>query len=1022
MRILVLLCLAAPAIQAQSITAALSGYVRDSTHAFMPEAVVTATSAATGLAAEAHANAAGYYRLPGLPPGRYSVTATHHGFAPHRQEVTLTLDARLRLDFTLAPAAGATSLTVAELVSESLSTGLTLDHARLTGLPLNRRDFLQLSLLAPGVAPPVPGSELSTDGSFAMHASGAREEFNNFTIDGSDNNDGYTNRYVLQPPVESIAEFRVLTGSYTAEYGRSAGAQVNVLTRSGTNAFHGALYEYLRNRRLDARNFFDAAANPKYARNQAGASLGGPIRKDRAFFFANYEGLRERQGITRLATVPLAAHRAGDFSAVGAPVIDPFTQQPFPNARIPVSRIAPLARRVFALFPEANTGAASGNFLAQPVLRDTLDQAIARHDHRLSTHDDLTVRYGYGRGHRYDPFSAGAATVPGFGNFNDNTGHNLSAQHTRTLSPSAVWTLRAAFARAYREARQENYTTNVGAAWGAGWLNVPPRDFGYPSMEIAGLSSIGDADLFPLRRTTTTWQAQPSLQILRGAHALRFGGDLRRFRAGGYLDYFARGSLNFSGAFTTNGGADLLLGLPTLGIQARFDNRQDLRTHALNFYAQDDWRIAPRLTLTLGLRYEYNAPPTDPEDRMYALNLSTMSLDRTGTNGVPRGGLRPDRNNFAPRLGVAWTPLSHTTVRAGYGYFHDPNMLVVSSSLYFNPPLFNVRVFFPSEDSLLTLDDPFPLSGGFAPPPSPTTLSPGIRTASLQHWNLTVERTLAAATTLSAGYVGSKGTHLNRSRDLNQAVPGPGDIGLRRPLPDYDSIFFTESGGNSIYHSLQALVNRRFTGGLSLLASYTWSKSIDDSSAFLATNADANFPQNSRDYAAERARSSFDVSHRLSAAAVYNAPHGVALRAIATAQTGAPFTPILRFDNSNTGNASGNNGYDRPNVSYDPRLSTRTPERWFNTGAFSTARPFSFGNAGRNIVEAPGLINFDVSATRGFRVTETLRLTAEAQVFNLTNTAHFNLPERFADEPSTFGHILSARAPRQLQLALRLHF
>lgn len=253
-------------------------------------------------------------------------------------------------------------------------------------------------------------------------------------------------------------------------------------------------------------------------------------------------------------------------------------------------------------------------------------------------------------------------------------------------------------------------------------------------------------------------------------------------------------------------------------------------------------------------------------------------------------------------------------------------------------------------------------------------------------------------------------------------MPGPGDIGLRRPLPDYDSIFFTESGGNSIYHSLQALVNRRFTGGLSLLASYTWSKSIDDSSAFLATNADANFPQNSRDYAAERARSSFDVSHRLSAAAVYNAPHGVALHAIATAQTGAPFTPILRFDNSNTGNASGNNGYDRPNVSYDPRLSTRTPERWFNTGAFSTARPFSFGNAGRNIVEAPGLINFDVSATRGFRVTETLRLTAEAQVFNLTNTAHFNLPERFADEPSTFGHILSARAPRQLQLALRLHF
>ncbi|MCC6291083.1 MAG: TonB-dependent receptor [Bryobacterales bacterium] len=1022
MRIFVLLCLVPASLQAQLVTATLSGYVRDASHAFIPGAAVTATASSAGLTVEARANAAGYYRLPALAPGRYTVTATHDGFAPQREEVTLTLDARLRLDFTLAPEAGATSITVAELVSESLSTGLTLDRARLAGLPLNRRDFLQLSLLAPGVVPPVPGSELSTDGSFAMHASGAREEFNNFTIDGADNNDGYTNRYVLQPPVESIAEFRVLTGSYTAEYGRNAGAQVNVLTRSGTNAFHGAVYEYLRNRRLDARNFFDAAANPKYARNQAGASLGGPIRKDRAFFFANYEGLRERQGITRLATVPTAAQRAGDLSADGAPVIDPFTQQPFPNARIPAARISPLAPRVLALFPAASSGAASGNLLAQPVLRDTLDQAIVRFDQRLATHGDLTLRYGYGRGHRYDPFSAGAATVPGFGNFNENSGHNLTAQHTHTLSPSAVWTLRAAFARSFREARQENHATNVGAAWGVNWLNVPPRDFGYPSMEIAGLSSIGDADLFPLRRSTTAWQAQPSLQLLRGAHALRFGADLRRFRAHGYLDYFARGSLNFSGALTTSGVADLLLGLPILGIQAQFDNRQDLRTHALNFYAQDDWRLAPRLTLTLGLRYEYNSPPTDPDGRMYALNPATMRLERTGANGVPRGGLRPDRNNFAPRIGLAWTPVPRTTLRAGYGFFHDANMLVVSSSLYFNPPLFNIRVFFPSEDSLLTLNDPFPTGGGFAPPPSPTTISPDLRTASLQHWNLAIERELDAATSLSLGYVGSKGTHLNRSRDLNQPAPGPGVVDERRPSPDFGSIFFTESGGNSIYHSLQALVNRRLARRVSLLASYTWAKSIDDASAFLATNADANFPQNSRDYAAERARSSFDVSHRLSAAAVFEAPFGIVLRTITTAQTGAPFTPILRFDNSNTGNASGNNGYDRPDVSANPRLDARTPERWFDTGAFSPARPFTFGNAGRNIVEAPGLVNFDVSAARLFRLTETLRLTVEAQMFNLTNTAHFNLPERYADEPSTFGRILSARSPRQLQFALRLHF
>jgi len=314
-------------------------------------------------------------------------------------------------------------------------------------------------------------------------------------------------------------------------------------------------------------------------------------------------------------------------------------------------------------------------------LRDTLDQLIARYDHKLGARDAVTLRYGFGRGNVFEPFSAGAATVPGFGNFNNNTGHNFTAQWTRTVSPSMVATMRFAYARSFREAKQENYRTNVGDRKSMNWLNVLPRDYGYPSMEVAGFSSIGDADLFPLQRKTSTWQWQPSVQWVRGRHAVRVGGDARRFRAKGYLDYFARGSLSFSGALTTNGLADLLLGLPTFGIQSQFDNRQDLGTYALNLYAQDDWRVTPTLTFNYGVRYEYNAPAVDPEDRMYAFHLGERRLDQVGTNGVPRGGMRADRNNLAPRVGLAWTPWARTTVRAGYGFFYDANMLVVSSSL-----------------------------------------------------------------------------------------------------------------------------------------------------------------------------------------------------------------------------------------------------------------------------------------------------------------------------------------------------
>jgi hypothetical protein len=347
-------------------------------------------------------------------------------------------------------------------------------------------------------------------------------------------------------------------------------------------------------------------------------------------------------------------------------------------------------------------------------------------------------------------------------------------------------------------------------------------------------------------------------------------------------------------------------------------------------------------------------------------------------------------------------------------------MLVVNSSLYFNPPYFNVRAFFPTRTSLLTLDNPFPANGGLASV-SPNTLSPDLSTAYIQNWSFALERQFGA-TRVTAAYAGSKGTNLIRSRDINQALPGPGTVALRRPLPQYGGIFFSESGANSSYQSMQLSLGRRFARRFSVQAAYTLAKSIDDASAFLGTQPDANFPQNSRNYRAERALSSFDVRHRLTSAWVVDAPGRVEIRGILTAQTGQPFTPYLRFDNSNTGNSGGIFGMDRPDVLHSPALSNPGPAEWFDVTAFAVPAPYHFGNAGRNILTGPGLFSLDMAVSRRFPIRERASVSIDVEAFNLLNHANFDLPERYADQPATFGRIFSARAPRQLQLALRFGF
>ncbi|HEY3381782.1 MAG TPA: TonB-dependent receptor [Vicinamibacterales bacterium] len=1020
--------------RAQVTTGIISGYVFDPSGRLIANAEVSVSDNLHAVARTTTTDNAGLYRFAELPPAAYDVSAAAQGLERiHRAQVPLAVNSQVRVDFHL-PLAGIaqTVLVTAPLEpmqAESAELGSILDQRRIQALPINRRDFLQLAMLTSGVNPPAEGSELSSRGSFAMHANGGREEYNNFLLDGVDNNDPYVNRFVVQPPVDSIQEFKIATNSYSAEYGRSASGQVNVITRSGTNRFDVTAYEYFRNQALNARNVFDTAPDkPVFERNQFGFSVGGPLLRNRTFVFANVDRLRERRTATRLSTVPTDLQRSGNLSELATPVIDPFTRQPYAGNIIPTGRIDPVALKVLDLFPRANRAGLSGNYVHDAPVREDQDQMAIRVDHRLSNAGQLTVRYNRGMVDAFDPYAEDTDTVSGFGNSYRDPAHNALLQYQHVLGSHAFSSTRFGFNRYSREILSEHAGVDVGRLWGVNWLQVPERDFGYPTITIAGFSKVGDAITLPIRRHTTTLQLAQSLSLDRGRHLWRLGAEIRHQRLDGNLDMLARGSLTFSGFVSGTGISDLLLGLPSFGMQSRADNTLQLRTTAYSAYVQDDWKIRPDLTLNLGVRYEYNTPSVDPANHMSSFDPATGTVIPVGSGSISPSGVQPDWNNVAPRVGIAWSPGAGLVVRGGYGVYYDSGMFEVNSAQYFNPPQFTLRVYFPTQFSLLTLANPFPSTGGFAPPPSLSTLSPDLTTSVMQHWNVGVQRQLGSVGTATVSYAGSKGSHLIRPRDLNQPRPGTGDVQDRRPYPEYGSIFFIESAGRSTFHSLQVLFSRPMTSGVAVSAAYTLSRSMDDGSSFLGTKGDPNFPQDSRNMAAQWGPSNFDIRHRFSASFICQLPSGsiitrhTELRGIVTLQSGQPFTPLLRFDNSNTGNTGQQSGSDHPNLVGDPATSDPTADRWFNTSALAVPEPATFGNAGRNILRGPGYASVDLSLARRFRLGNRSELTLEAQVFNLFNRANYELPELYVDEPATFSRIFAAKAPRQVQLALRVSF
>jgi hypothetical protein len=588
----------------------------------------------------------------------------------------------------------------------------------------------------------------------------------------------------------------------------------------------------------------------------------------------------------------------------------------------------------------------------------------------------------------------------------------------------------------------------VNRAVGLPELSTNPRDFGLSFITITGFSPLGHEGNNPQNTVTNTFQILDTASYIRGRHLFKFGSDMRVVQQNGFRDVQARGLLNFSPfAFTGVALADLLLGLPLVTGGARVDNAQHLRAESYHFFVNDSFRLRQNVTLSAGLRYEYNSPPVDSTDRANLYDATTRSLVKVGTGGVPRGGYDTDKNNFAPRVGLAWTigDEGNTVLRAGYGVYYDTSPLAPGEALYFNRPFFDFNLFFPLPGLPLTLSDPFPSFFPFPLPDSAQAIQRDLRTPYMQHWNLNVQQQLGRNRVLEVGYVGSKGTKLLSARDLNQPQPSvlpPGLPFVPRPDPQFDEINTIESRAGSNYHSLQARLQQRLSAGLAMLASYTWSKSIDDASNFFPSAGDPNYPQNSYDLRAERGRSNFDVRHRVSLSYVYDLPFGKGrtyladdggwstlltgwqTSGIVTLQTGRPFTVALlrELDNSGTGfSALGFGANDRPNVTGNPALGQRTPERWFDTGAFVFPPSGTFGNAGRNILDGPGFHNVNASLSKNTALSERLNLQFRAEVFNLFNHPNFNLPDNFLGSP-TFGRITSARDPRHIQFGLKLLF
>ena len=1035
---------------AQTLDTGIQGTVTDPTGAVVAGAAVTITNDATSVSKTATTDTGGRYEVRYLVPGPYTVEAKVQGFRAERQShIVIQIGQLAQINFSLVVGNVVETVEVTGvsplLRTENATLGGVVAPERIVNLPLNGRSFVQLSILTPGVRTSEPSQFTASTGGSRIIANGARDAWMQVNIDGITMVDNRSNYVNLFPVIDALEEFKVQSGNYSAEYGGNAGANTNLQLKSGTNQLHGTVWEFLRNDKLDARGYFRPAPFPKDAlkRNQFGVVAAGPIRKDKTFFMLAYEGVRAVQESANTNIVLTPAQRAGDFSASSARVIDPLGGQPFPGNIIPQSRLNPVSVALINQYmPLPNT---TGTINYSGVTQGHLatDQGIVRVDQYFGPKDQVFVHYI--RSRRDFP---NVELNPNFYFNGTQPISSLSAQHVHTFTPTLLNEVRFGFnfinVSVLSPRQGSNFTI---ASLGIQGLNVGgptgrplrPDEQGFPVIGISGYMGMGDDQASSNLDNSRTYQWVDNLTWIRGAHAFKFGGDIRRMLSDATTNNWPFGNMAFTGDITGNAAADYVLGFPRTTLTPEGVPISKIRQWRLAFYGQDDWKVNSNLTVNLGLRYDYLGIPHEINGVTRTLRFD---LDPSGPILWPPPGqvvdfYKGEYKYFGPRFGFAWRLPHDMVVRGGYGIFYTAAQFDNTNILQLNPPgAGSLTVTNPAVNPVATINNPVPSSLYPNNPIFNVVSIPQDRlrhNAYLQSFNVQLSRQLTRNDVIEAGWVGSKGTHVDTSlNNFNQPDPGPGDIQSRRPYPQYARIRMIAPDTNTDYNSLQARFEHRFSSGLSLTAAYTWSHMIDDAGQTINAGGCICQDPRHRGYA-ERGSSVLDQRHRMVIGYVWELPIAKNFKGVAGGALGGwslggilTFASGLPFNILQSGDSENNDGlWERPNLvpGQSVTVSNQTPNLWFNTAAFVRA-VLQYGNSPRNPLVGPGTNTWDLSASKSFKLPwrEGHQLMLRSEFFNAFNSPQFSNPGATLGT-GTFGRITgTAIANRQIQVALKYVF
>jgi Carboxypeptidase regulatory-like domain len=1043
---------------AQVTTADILGRVVDSSGAVLPGVTVTVEHVGTHVTRVVPTNESGDYTVTLLPIGRYTVKIELQGFSTQNATLDLAAGDRTRLDVKMQIGAVAENVLVTAesplVQTDSATLSSLVTEKAVQDLPVNGRNFVRLVQLVPGANEGVPNSLASGTRpddrrqTSAISINGALDNQNNQLLDGIDNNERFIGTMVVKPSIDAIAEVKVQTNMYNAEVGRTAGGVVNIITKSGANDFHGSAFEFNRNDKFDARNYFATTGpKPKLDQNQYGGSIGGPVRKNHTFFFGDYERFQQTQGVTFVSTVPTARMRAGDFSELSVPIYDPTTSPRVAYAGnvMPIGLLDPIALKYMTLYPLPNAAGLANNFTGTNDRTQTSGTADFRIDHRFNDANSLFARYSY---NNVDTFTPGALPAvngvqPGGNNGqfpgpNTTKADGFQANYLHIYTPTLVSEIRVGFMYGDIESLPLNYGQNLATQFGLKNVNIDAITSALTPMNPAGYTSLGDAPFVPLITVNKTLQISGSLTKTRGAHNIKLGAGVvsRRFRQ--FQSASAVGTIAFTTALTDNGAgsggnsiASFLLGYPSTVARTHTLFDPHYRTQEPNVFVQDDWRATSWLTVNAGLRYDVFTPLVEEHNNLSNIDLTTLKIIQAGQNGVSEtAGVSTDYSNLAPRLGFSATLPHALVLRGGWGLAYFPGNYM-SQSLMKNPPF--VGTFGPVTSNAASGGLPnLRLSDGL-PLPTPTDaanpagtiigVQQDFKNTRTQQFNVIAEKEFAG-NVIGGGYVGSRGAHVAFVvPNLDLAPPGPGAIQPRRTyvaqLPNVTTIGLFSSDFDSTYNALQVTFQRRHRNGLTIGSNYV----LAHTQWTQPTPNDVNV--------LERFDADFDIRHRFVFSANYELPFGQSatgarkqltggwqVNGVMYLQSGLPFNVTNSTARSNT--SAGN---DRPNLVGDPTLDNPTVDQWFNVAAFAPQPINTIGNAPRNVLHGPPQRRLDLSLFKDFALAGATRLQVRLEVYNVTDTPSFANPNAGLGAPG-FGSITSTgnSIPRQAQFAVKLLF